>query len=1056
MNSNQQLPLDFDQHLPEGQNFVIYRSSAGSGKTHTLVREYLELVLKNPQDYKHILAITFTNKAASEMKERILKELTLISSGEPSVIKDQIAESFEEQGIIADLKIRARKALESILYDYGNLAIGTLDHFFTRLVRSLARELNLPLRYDIDVDNQKAIDFAIEQLYEEIDKNEMIGEWLAEFTYNRLENDKSWRIDQNLQALGMDLFNENFHVGIGSSPLPLEEFQELVDELIRTSSMFKKTLRSKAREAMKIIQDNDLQEKDFKRGTVSYFNNILQDKFEPSATFVKILNGEDNWYTQKSDKKGAIDKVAESGLNEISIEIYDYLQKFKSSYISAKELLKNIFSLGILEVLNNKLQEYREEMNIVLLADNTFLLRNIIEDQDAPFLYEKIGSQYKHIMIDEFQDTSIYQWKNILPLIKNSLSSWFRVLIVGDVKQSIYRWRGGDMSLLLYGVKDDLSIFNSQISEQLLEDNWRSAEEIVLFNNAFFQCAVNKMASLEMLPDSQNLIRDAYIGHDQNVQKDDLVGYVEVQFFDSKETDWREKIRLKLLGEIKNIKSEGYSLGDILILVDRTDPGNEIAEFLINNGIAVVTDSAMQVQQSRVVQLVLNGMRWLRDHEDLLAKTNLLKLYVSINKIDVSDNEILNGGIDDLFEKIIPSTLLENKSALQILPLYEIVESLLVAFDLSNYSNRFLLRFLDVCIEQGVWGRNDVFSFLKWWDENKEDIKIILPEGEEAVEIMTVHKAKGLEKPIVMLPYANYLMKPLPNSIFWTSLLPEQYKKYKLLPFNFVKDLLESDFSKAFKHELLEGMLERLNVVYVAMTRPKERLYIYSEDTNKYDDPSSLNKLIKSVLLDPEFDLGQMENGKFTFGSKTEKRAIKGLIKSVETLDQIYSSISTDRYKIRSKANEFWRISNTEISKSIRKGLILHEILSKINTSQDVPAAINNAVNSGLILQEEVKEAEQEIQSIVSSGNLSDIFDDDDWEILNEREIYTDEKLLRPDRIMLKENKAKVIDFKTGEYKEQHKKQIHEYGNVLSRNGYEVEKILLYFTSEGVERREVS
>ena len=1079
--NQQQLPLNFDQTLPEGfTNLVIYRSSAGSGKTFTLVKDYIKLLLRDTENYRRILAITFTNKATEEMKNRILGELSQMALDKETDVRSKIEEEFEEEfskvgSHVPPIAKRAREAVEKILHNYGRFGVSTLDHFFTRVVRSMARELNLPLKYDIDVDNDRAIDFAVEETYKMLGEDDTLRSWLEEFAYSKIEDNKAWNPDAELKNLGKELFNERFHQGIGKYQVPLEEFKRFMEVLSNRRDTFSSKMKKLGERGLKIIADHDLEVEDFTRrgaGNAGDFRKLVRGEFSLGKTFIKIANGEADWYTKTSPNKDQIELAAENGLDMVAQETYQYYLAEYGGYMSAVMLLKNIFAYGILDFLEKKLKDYRTENNLVLLADNAFLMNEFIRDQDAPFVYEKLGTRYSHILIDEFQDTSLYQWNNLLPLIRNSLYENGQVLIVGDEKQSIYRWRGGEMRLLVSGIEEDLAHFKNQTKVENLKDNYRSAKTIVGFNNSFFKTAAELLRQNENLPEGETLIADTYLNVNQQNTKD-TQGYIEVQFFSNdseggEELSWKDKAKNETVKLIRNARKQGFNFGDILILIDRWVMGDEIAQYLVKNDLPIISDRTLQVQSSPRVKLLLSALKWLHNTDDKLAKTNLLFLYIDFKEImEHSYDSIFTDIHTDspLFNEIIPEEFLKNLKVFLRLPLYELVESLIIVFGLEGKTDNFVLRFMEICLEQSAWGRNDLHSFLNWWDKLSEDQTVIMPETDDAIWIMTVHKAKGLERPIVIMPFANFDLRTKGYSTFWTDKLSEQYDPFKLLPLNFSSKLLETDFSEAYKYELQDGMVERLNNIYVAFTRAETRLYIFLDYHKKLSEPSnigSLSSLMKAVLVQgpmlPDETQGAVAHGRgeeaeeiHTWGKESEKEEEKReSSEKVEELSDIISSPINDKIRIRSESNRFFMLFDNEKSRVLRRGTILHRVFELMDSSHDLDKIINQLLAEGLIQDKQVQEIKDIASSFMGRKEFKDWFDGT-WEVLSERDIISEGAINRPDKVLIKPNQTVLIDFKTGNKESKHINQIKMYAGLLDIMGYKnVKKFLVYLDQEEI------
>ena len=501
---------------------TIYKSSAGSGKTFTLVKEYLKLVLKRPKDFQHTLAITFTNKATEEMKSRVLSSLQEIANGEHTVMFKVLISELDGELNEGIIKYRANEAYELIIHNYSRFEICTIDSFFSRVVRSFSKELDIPLSYELEMNTALALEEAVNQLFRSLSENKALRIWLEQYTFSEIENDKSWDVEKNITDLGRNLFKEEFQEGFSQVDITLKRLAELVAELKQVIERYKKSMKAAATLAISAIEGAGLTPEDFSgksRGPANTFYKIRdKEDFDLTNTFVLTAKGEKSWYAQKAEKADLIEQTLQGTLGDAIDQLMLCVKKHERDYRTASALFRNIYSFGLLETLNSNLKTYRDEQNIMLISDNNALIREIIREDDAPFIFEKIGSFFKHILIDEFQDTSNFQWNNLLPLILNSLSLGNQVLIVGDVKQSIYRFRGGNMRLLLNQIDRDLAIYKEVTSYENLEENYRSLKGIVEFNNAFFDLLPKALEKIEHVNDTE-FINKAYQGHSQVPKK---------------------------------------------------------------------------------------------------------------------------------------------------------------------------------------------------------------------------------------------------------------------------------------------------------------------------------------------------------------------------------------------------------------------------------------------------------------------------------------------------------------------------------------------------------
>lgn len=1054
---------------PAGGKLTIFQSSAGSGKTFTLVKEYLKIILKDPSNFSQVLAVTFTNAATKEMKYRILDVLEELAAGKTTEIRAAIEEDFKvELKDHLPIEKRANEALNNILYNYSHFDVSTIDHFFTRVVRALAYELKQPVKYDIDVDNELAIENAIEKLFGSIHTDPEIRNWLKEFALSKLEDDKGWYIEYSLSELGMELFQEKFREFFDEeeNEIRIENLRTLVEGLVFVKESFAKDLKKLAGYALDLIHTYDLEITDLKGGSrsVGYgFYKILNGDFKLSKTFLETCKGYQDWYSQSSGKRERIRQLSAEGLHEIGKQIGEHHDKFYGAYITAVELLKNIYSYGLMGEMHKNLQEYKLENNILLLSDIGSLLRKVIGENDAPFVYEKLGSRYLHLLIDEFQDTSNFQWANLQPLVINSLSNGHHVFLAGDVKQSIYRWRGGNLHLILSKVKEDLGQLGS-IEEKPLDINYRSARNIVNFNNAFFETASKILQHHPEVDPNDRLVTLAYSHIKQkHFRQDD--GYVHVSLLDKPEDSerhWHEIAREKTYLVIKECLDDGYQYKDILILVDAGWLANEMADYLSMTGIPVITENSLSIENNQKVKLLLNVLKWLANPQDRVARAAILHHYFEINgSAEKSLDHRLYSTSDqeDFFRKQIPSGLIENTMQLRQLPLYELVEELVIIFDLHQQPDVFVQKFQDLCLNLSGRGINSITHFFNWWDrkitrrDKSGDLGVKVPSEIDAIEITTIHQAKGLQRPVVIVPFAGdrFEMKTRKDTIFWTRILPDQFDTYKLLPLRFNSNLLDSEFVEAYKQELMEGIVDRLNVTYVAFTRAEDRLYVFSNANKKEEDPyGNLHRLIYGVFTDPGFAPGSNYDPvpkTLVLGKKEKKREFKKEKTEMENITGFPSKDYSEKVTVRKDSNRFFLLFDNDTANKIREGIIVHAAMEIISSGSDIEKGLEKLEAQGLMNRLQRKNIREKVEILLTKTKISQWIDEG-WEPVKENEIFAKGEIYKPDLVLLKSGKAIVIDYKREKRSQKHQEQIRHYGQLLEEMNLSVEKRLLIYLDQ--------
>jgi len=614
----------------------IYKSSAGSGKTFTLVKEYLRIVLDHPEDYRHILAITFTNKATEEMKSRIVNSLVELSEDKNESLEKILQAELPKTNIQRE----AKKVLELILHDYSSFSVCTIDSFFQKVMRSLAREIHLPLRFEVEMQKDEVIEQITEKLLNDIGKDAELTEWLSDLVLQKLDDEKSWNIESDIRFIANQLFREK---SIADQLLTREKIRTVQKQLHALKKNFESKMKVFGDSGVSTMEQNGFSSADFTqkdRGIAGYFYKIRSnngtDKYKPNSYVLKAAESADSWFPKSSQRKNELAGLVENHLLKHLREILNFFEEEFPRYTGAIEVLKKIYVLGIINDLHQKLSEYREEKNAVLISDTPKILQSFISTDDAPFIFEKTGNRYKHYLIDEFQDTSDLQWQNLLPLIINSLGSGNFCMVVGDAKQSIYRWRGGNMNLLAREVRRELKPFDSLIKEENLLTNYRSKRTIIEFNNAFFS-NIPAIVNSELEIKEDTLLHLVYSNElKQEVSgKNDSGGYVNVQFFEDdkplegedpgESVKWKEKALNKMFDIIQNLFRQNYSMSDIAILVRNNYEGNEAADFLFEHGITkILSPDSLLLSRSSVIQFIINVCRFLTDNYNQVARSEIL------------------------------------------------------------------------------------------------------------------------------------------------------------------------------------------------------------------------------------------------------------------------------------------------------------------------------------------------------------------------------------------------------------------------------------------------
>ncbi len=821
------------------KNFLIYKSSAGSGKTYTLVKEYLKIVLENPDDFRRTLAITFTNKAAEEMKSRIIEKLKKLASGSDK----ELEKTLIDEGVKSNIRENAQTVLDNILHKYTYFSVSTIDSFFHRVIRSFARELKLQFGYEVVLDEDEVLDKAVDDVFTEIGIDKELTRYLEDYVYFNIDEDKSWNIDKEIKNLAGEIFKERYieKRNSGSSPEDVKlKIKDLFGFLFAVINSFENTMKDFGKEAADLIQKHGLNAEDFNYssgGAAGYLIKLSRQQTydygscEPAIRARSTSEGTLSWYKKGSVKQQAIERCVKEGLGKILSDVIKYYDGNSKLYYTSREILRTIFVIGIFNDIHKKLNLYRDENKAMLISDTNILLSSVIGSAYNPFIYEKIGSYYKHFLIDEFQDTSTFQWKNLLPLIANSLSEQNISMVVGDVKQSIYRWRNGNMKLLLADIYDNLSSHREQFNEEKLLVNRRSKQDIINFNNHFFTSAP-KILELKAEGGNAKFITEAYKEVLQTQFKPGS-GFTDIEFITGNK---EEKISAadiadkRLMEIMMELQANKVYEGDILILTRKRKEASRAARLLINAGINVVSDESLLLHNSPKVKLILSLFRYFISPDDIITNAGILRnamLVINSNQhvsAEFFNSELVKENVNNLLRQRFGNKVASPANV----SLYELTENIIKAFGLNSVPDAYLLRFQDAVLEYSAQSGNSIVNFLDWWETKQKDISIITPRSNDAVRIMTIHKAKGLQSPVVIIPYANWdLDIDGKKDFFWVTSRETPYEKYS--PAYYVRasaELAKTYFSRQYYEEAIAVNIDNLNLLYVAFTRASERLYV--------------------------------------------------------------------------------------------------------------------------------------------------------------------------------------------------------------------------------------
>lgn len=910
----------------------IFKASAGSGKTHTLSKTYLDLLLKadSKTAYRNILAVTFTNKATEEMKERILRDLAEEGKTNP----------------------RAREILINLLHDYGSFSVSTIDKFFQQALRAFSRELGSSGNYQIELDKASLTKEAMDRVLDDLtEKDKDLLGWFTKQLETALDNGESFHLESSLYEMAEEFgdVNEKFTY----DKKKLTELKEKCKEIVDT---FHKDVYENA-----LCIDTATWGKTAAKGLAQYAG--AQTKYKDS---VKAANAT------------TLAKLAETAGCEAMYALMNPQGRRWKEYRTARMVEKVIFTLGLAEEFYSKLAIIEEEKGVISLDESTSLLRDIIDGSDAPFIYEKLGVRFNHFLLDEFQDTSVVQWENFKPLLANSVSEGYSNIIVGDVKQSIYRWRNSDWNLLDKKIEEN---FEGKVKVITLKENWRSTQSIVNFNNEFFTFAADNLGLSTIYADVKQEVK----------VKDSQEGCVTVDFCE----DELEMID----GYIEQAVAAGAKMSDMAILLRTNGEGKKVAEYLLSKGYSVISDDSLDLKSSLIIRKIVSYLHSLCNNSDSLNTYLSESLEIDSEREYHSLLDLVDGVIKDLSEthpdEIKGQTL-------------------------------FIQSFMDDILEWTSIHGNDLRQYLKHWEESK--IAISSPNDPNAIRITTVHKSKGLAFPIVIFPFAEKvgLFK---EDTLWCHLdsdaeMGESFNS--IFPVVLGKSSGDSFFSESLKNEMEMQRIDNLNIFYVCLTRARKEMHIIAKNPPKslIDGKSSPNDLSQLLYLYCE------QNG-YTFGSPYRwNEASKKEDSEIEEFDAEYETYGMNpeacsrRFVASSDAWDYFSEEGIGQSKRLR-GIEQHALLSRIRTSDDAPEVLRS-------IEPQTRELLLERISAHSEWFSPEL------KTLNEVAIIDSfGNTNRPDRVLVdEEGHVTVIDFKFGEEDEKYSGQVRRYMRLFREMGY--------------------
>ena len=1084
--------------MNNADNFKVFQASAGAGKTFTLIKEYLKLCLKSGQhvaNFRNILAITFTNAAANEMKAKIVNALCEIIESKELDPKSMEAYLVQELDISdAELKRNAQSLMTCIMHDYSSFCVSTIDAFVQKLSRSFAHDLGLPNQYTVSIDTDEVAEAITERIGLRIsDKDDYLTRLLIDFSNNQFDNQRSTAIEGQLAEFVKKLMTEKAYQKDGSNNIRnAQQYKQTLDFLNNKTSLFEQRIKSFVESFMAVEKQYNLDESYYsygKNGFVSFIRKLSNKMYEQPGSRFNAVHEKRNCFSKEAEKQ--LGKAQMETINEALLVVLEPLKAFYEDglgqYLFYKSQRNLLYLYALRTQIRDDFAQLAEEEEVVHISEFNKLLNTVMGDFSVPFVYERIGERFKHVFVDEFQDTSVLQWQNLLPLIDNGLSAGEMSMVVGDGKQSIYRFRSGEVEQIvnlpdIYALPEDerkaafvqyQSNLRNHFSFKNLDTNYRSFANVVDFNNAFFELAYKKLSS-----ESQKVYVAEKPGTDEGVsifqkkaKKEE--GLVQVELYDAENQpnycfDRVEAIIRELT------ESHGYLYSDITLLTRKSDYGSELANYLNDKGIPVISQVSILLKSSEKVQLLVNTLRYLiyNDNEPYVA--NLLYYWRLIQQSgfegDISGwfdavKSIVKGEIAIETVMSIGEAGLFREALSKATCLYDLCSALMRLYHFDTIRDAFLNYFMEEVFKWQSGPMEGIADFLTYWDK-KQDVLAVKSVSGNAVKIMTIHKAKGLEFPVVIYPEAIVDLDEKLNA----SKAAEEWLRPEELGFEAIPNLEKVLFKldknatnmgekalEKVEKEKESNRLDNLNLLYVAFTRAVQRLYVIAKQ-GKAEKPN----LIKEFLADKEQYKG-LENESevvlvYRFGHSDFRNPKEKVVE--EKVAAMTDSTSSDWFqKITVDPNPMlvWQSKSDKLMPR-EWGELVHQILAKIRTAADMERVLSPCLADGTINQETVDWIREKFLQMTQNPQIALAFDPS-AKVKTECEIFylpSESGVIRLDRYADLPDVIYLIDYKTGKEDKKHNSQVREYVNALKEMTDKPIKAFLVYLDDTINVEQVS
>jgi ATP-dependent exoDNAse (exonuclease V) beta subunit len=1050
---------------------TIYSASAGSGKTYALTEIYLISLFRSRYSYRRILAVTFTNKATAEMKSRILDNLDRLATGQRS---DHLSAVMNATGKSEEwIRKESGEILNTILHDFSRFSISTIDSFFQKIVRAFAREVGLHSGFNVELDHSIILSSAVDEMIKSAAAGTQLNRWLMRYAMTNLEEERSWNLKNGILKLSEELFKEKFKILSSDDRSNLENKDFLMGYIENIKSLadsFEKRLTELGRSAEKLFSEYNLTDDMFfqkGRGIPGFIRTLSSGSVKEPNNYVREIEKVPPKWSSKEPVPQLQQAIA-GGLEEIIVAILRFHDGNIKDYKTANVIFSNIYALGILSDVLRNIHILTTEENSFLLSDAGEIISLITAEDQAPFIYEKAGNRYENFMIDEFQDTSIIQWKNLWPLIENSMSEGFDNLVVGDIKQSIYRWRNSDWRIL--GSFLGNMVDNDRYLSKPLVQNFRSRSNIITFNNALFTILPSLLDQL--FEEDKNHISFSKI-YSEAVQSDpgkNTGGYVRIEFIENQQDlKWYDAVLERLPSVIESLQDKGYMASDIGIIVRDGREGASVLKTLIDYHSAcsgekkgrynynVVSSDSLLLSSSPAINFIISVISSVNDPSDMISRALMLRLYLlATERPDAGEVSLESGKMAETSRVHFPDGYEAFMARLKQLPLFEATESIIGFFGLGELMSNvpYLNTFQDYVVAFTGSRSGDMQAFLEWWDTTGSTKSVVLPGNQNALRILTIHKSKGLQFKVVILPFLSWDLdhKPSKQPFLWVKPEEKPFSDLGVVPVKYGAELLKTGFSESYLEEKHSVYVDNINLLYVAFTRAIDIIYGFSSDNPK--SAGSIAGILKSAVISGYkdtnkdvtdisrffnsgtdiFELGEIPARDTEISEKEE--GFKGLYRVTHSMESL---------KLKLHGENYFSAEEKATRERINYGKLMHEVFEGIKTASDISGSVRRLVIEGKLPESESSDLEKRIEDLVSSPKVREWFSPGS-KVLTEAGILLLSGISRrPDRVILMNGKTIIIDFKFGDESSRYIEQMDQYRTLLMDMGYaNIESFIWY------------